>query len=297
MSYFQNPFAEDFLGVWVLADRQHMPTFKCPLNSGRGSEIVTAWNKGPYDLSGVDADGASTDTLEMRFALDMDDFKNWATVSFDVTTTAVSTSAVTSREVISALNADGGFSAYFEAVVGAFDNETPRVLIRQKLPVVRFKFYMLNGRAEEAIRFNAKSGVAELPTYFDRHTIASRFDFEDSVNMLIELDPSNAGGASAVDDGVIDNALGVKGKSLGLDSSTVQDDWELLRGRSGLFLFQKHTIDGSDRVTETIEYHAGADVGGLAKKISFTYSGGETNPTNVTEEPHTLTTGDLVTPP
>jgi hypothetical protein len=120
-----------------------------------------------------------------------------------------------------------------------------------------------------------------MPTYFDRHTIASRFDFEDSVNKLIALDPVG----STVDADVIDNAVDARGNSLGFSSGTVREDWELLEGQSGLFQFT-NVVSG----TETIIYSAGAEEGDLAKKI-VTDSG------HTFELPHTLESGDLITPP
>jgi hypothetical protein len=77
----------------------------------------------------------------------------------------------------------------------------------------------------------------------------------------------------------------------------MKEDWQLLRGRSsGLFTFQKLTVDGSDRITQIIEYPAGALAGDFARKINYTYNGSNTNPSKVTEIPYVLADGDLVTP-
>jgi hypothetical protein len=54
MSYFQNPFAEDYVGALVLADIEKNESFRCPRNTGRSSRQVVAWNTAPYDLSGDD---------------------------------------------------------------------------------------------------------------------------------------------------------------------------------------------------------------------------------------------------
>lgn len=291
MSYFQNPFSADYEGPWNLGDRQYCVTFKCPRNAGRGDDMVTVWTKGPYNLSGNDAAGNARNTLNLWFAIDPA-FKNWAKISVNIATGAVSSSAVTPAEIMANLVANNTFSSFFTVDVNnKFDDESPRLSIKCKLPVTRIKFYVENGRAEEALGFNARAGVAELPTYFARHTIANRFTYTDSVGMLVQLDPSNA-----VDANVIDNAVDFKGVDLNFDHTVVQGDWKLLGGRSGLFLFRKSTIDGSSRPTVTIEYHAGAKVGDLAKRITYTYTGGATEPTNYTEEPYTLTSGDLITP-
>lgn len=80
------------------------------------------------------------------------------------------------------------------------------------------------------------------------------------------------------------------------DIVVVHADYQLLRGRSGIFNFQKITVDGSDRITQIIEYPAGALVGDLSRKIKYTYTGGNTHPTTITEEPYTLASTDLVVP-
>jgi hypothetical protein len=76
----------------------------------------------------------------------------------------------------------------------------------------------------------------------------------------------------------------------------VHADYQLLRGRSGIFNFQKITVDGSDRITQIIEYPAGALVGDLSRKIKYTYTGGNTHPTTITEEPYTIASTDLIVP-
>jgi len=281
MSYFQNLFSEDFEGNLLLGDRHHIPKWVCPRNAGRGDQIVAAWEKAPYDLDGTDADTNSLSNLEIVFALNND--KNWATLSVDITASAASSSAVTSEEIIAALNADAGFSGWFTAFLGPAteltDGTDRRVTIRQKKDSTNFRFYINNGRAESVMRFNARAGVAELPTYFDRHTIANRHSFDDSQNHLIALD------ATGVTAEIIDNAVNFKGESLDYTSSTIRADWQLLEGRSGLFDFT-NAVDGSTNII----YHAGAKAGDLAKMIVT--SGG-----NTFVMPHTLAPGDLITPP
>jgi hypothetical protein len=283
MSFFQNVFTYDFEGNWVLGDRQHIPKFVVRRNAGRGDEMVVAWNQGPYDLSGTDADGTNTcDTLEIVFSLH--DFKNWATISVDIASGADDTSAVTSSEVVTALNANTLFAERFVASLSGWTEDASgvkRVMIRQRKPATEMRFYINNGRAEEKIQFNGRAGVAELPTYFARHTIANRFSFDDCQNHLIALDPTS----STVEENIIINAVDFKGVSMGYDGTTVQEDWQLLEGRSGLFDFTSN--DGSGTV---IVYPAGAQEGDLAKKI-ITDSG------NTFVIPYTLTSGDLITPP
>jgi hypothetical protein len=282
MPYFQNLFTSDFEGNWLLADRHHIPKFVCSHNAGRGDEVVVTWNDGPFDLSTVDSDSTnSTDTLEIVFALNNQ--KNWTTLAVDITASASSSSAVTSEEIVAALNADDTFNDWFIAQLGPspekINYSTKRVMISQKKPVTNFRFYINNGRAEEVLRFNARAGVAELPTYFARHTMDNRFVFDDCANMLVELDPS-----LNVHANIIDSAVNAKGNSLGYSSASVSEDWQLLAGRSGLFEFT-HVIDSSN----TIIYSAGAKVGDLAKKIVK-------DGNNIFVIPHTLQSGDLITP-
>lgn len=290
MPFFQNPFADEFEGSWPVGDRQHMPTYVIKPNAGRGKEIIHSWNKGPYDLSGTDSDGNDKKYLNIVYALHNP--KNWATMQIDLTATAASAAAVTVEEVLSALNASTLFKERFIAEIGSYNDVTANTIkIRSKKPTTEFKFYVRNGQAEEALGFNARAGVAELPTYLSRHTIDNRFNYVDSQNAIIELNPS-----SNVDAAIINNAVDARGVSLGYSSGTVQSDWELLRGRAGIYTFQKLIVDGSDRITQIIEYPAGAKAGDMAKKINYAYSGSNTNPDQITEIPYTLTNGDLVTP-
>jgi len=52
MSYFQNPFDQDFQQSWPLGDRQFSPTFKCPRNKNN-NDLMVCWNSEPYNLVGV----------------------------------------------------------------------------------------------------------------------------------------------------------------------------------------------------------------------------------------------------
>ena len=83
----------------------------------------------------------------------------------------------------------------------------------------------------------------------------------------------------------------------GLNPNIVQTDYALLSGRAGMFTFQNITVDGSDRITKIIEYPAGANLSDFCRRIDYVYSGSNTNPSQITEVPHNLSSGDLVTPP
>jgi hypothetical protein len=274
MSFFQNCFDTEFRGNWVLADRQYSLTFTCPANRNT-SNFMIAYNKGPYDFS-------ADNTLTINYAYDID-FKAWSALSINVA--GATAAATTVYEVVAALNANTTFASMWLAVVQTYE-DNPCVLIRSKLdrPKQVVKTYISNGGAETKLNFNRFAGVSELPTYFERHTIAERFDFPDSVNQLILLDNTDP-----VDQDIIEQAGFVPGNMLA--------DWELLRGRaSGLFKFRNQTVDGSGRLTEVIEYGAGAQVGDFARKTQYVYSGANTVPSEITEIPHVLVSGDLITP-
>lgn len=305
MSFFQNPFSSEFRGSWVLGDRQHSLTFSCAGNSGRSDEIVTCWippSNRVYDLSGNDSDGNPKNILNIRMTIN-GGFKDWSNISIDLTDNtnasldpSPNSSEMLPSQIISILNADPIFSSYFTSYLGNFDSSSlkERIIIKQKFPTSRMKFIILNGQAEEVLRFNYKAGIAELPSYFERSKVwGGDMSFPtDDINSLILLDSN-----SSVDENVINNAVDSKGILLNYNASSAKEDYELLEGRaSGLFTFQKLTVDGSDRVTQIIEYPAGAKVGDLARKINYTFSGSNTNPDKVTEIPYLLKSEDIVTP-
>jgi hypothetical protein len=290
MSFYMNPFSSDFTGAWVLSDRKYSIDFKVPRNAGRGDEYVVSYaGNGPFDLSGTDADGSSKGSLVILFALN--DPKSWTELVISVA--GASPAATTSTEVVTALNGNALFADFFTASLkDEQGNGQFRITIRQKKQISQFRFYIQKGFAEEVLKFNKFVGVGEIPNYFDRHSVDQRYNFPDSQNQLIDLDPTG----SNVDAAVIDGAVDAHGVSKGFDSGTVQEDWQLLKGRAGLFTFQKITVDGSDRITQIIEYQAGAIEGDMARLIAYTYTGANLKPDQITEIPYTLQSGDLVTP-
>jgi hypothetical protein len=271
MPFFQNVFDQEYQGYLILADRKLVPTFKIAPNKNLQSQQV-AWNVGPYDLS-------ADNILEFNFAWDKE-FKDWASVSLNVAGSTAS--ATTASEVVNALNGQPMFSSMFIATTTTVDGgET--ILVKKKTSK-NVKFYFGNSGAEKVLGFNKNAGVAELPAYFERHTIENVKNFEDSAGLLIRLDETDS-----VDQAIIENA--------GFDPAAMQEDWQLLKGRSpGLFTFKKFTLDGSNRITESIEYAAGSVVGDFARKTKYVYSGVGANPVQITEIPYVLKSGDLVTP-
>lgn len=288
MSFFQNPFYEEFRGSLVLGDRQFQPTFKVRPNAGRGPDYVVPWVAPNYDLSGNDGDANDKSVLTLRFALDSELFKNWSTITVDIGGATVA--ATTAAEIVTILNANATFSSWFTAsldVMQDSDAARRKIIIRQKFPNNRMKFYVVNTGAETVLRFNARAGVAELPTYFKRHGVGNdatgapyRFNFNDAQNCLVEMDVSKV-----VDQNVIDNATDYKGASLGYSYLSVSEDYELLQGSCGLFEFT-NVVDANN----TIIYPAGAGAGDLAKKII-------TNSGNTFAIPYVLAAADLITPP
>lgn len=296
MPYFQNVFAYDFEGALVLDDRTYAPTFKCPLNAGRGVDLVTAWNNPPYNLSINDANGNPRSTLYVAFAIDPL-FQNWATISVDLLTGGyvANSAAAKAEEIQAALMADPVFPSWFNVSVGpGFKGGVSRLLIKQNQPADKMRFYVVSGGAEEAISFNARAGIAQLPAYFVRHTIANRFTYPDSQGMLIQLAPVTSP-SNNIDANLVINAVNAKGVSLDYSAATsdVLADWQLLRGRAVSFGFTAYAYDGSSRLSSTIQYPAGALVGDLAKKTEYFYTGAATVPTHVAVVPYVLASGDL----
>lgn len=275
--YFQNPLNDEFRGNWVLGDRQYSLTFICLGNKNIYDNMIT-WTQGPYDLS-------ASGLLTINYAWDVD-FKIYSELTIDVT--GADPTATTASEIVNILNANATFSSMWVASLNPNIYAIPQVFgvrIAKKSGRVKqvIRVYISNTGAEAVLNFNGKAGVAELPTYFERHTIANRFAFSDSLATLVALDPSNP-----IDAQIITNA--------GFDPTVVLEDWQLLSGRSGIFNFQKITVDGSDRITEIIQYPAGSVVGAFARKIQYTYTAANKNPSQITEIPYVLTSGDLITP-
>lgn len=275
MSFFQNVFAQEYQGYLNTGnDRQYSLTFKIAANQNTENFSI-AYNPEPFDFS-------SDNTLTINYAWDSE-FKNWSALSINVAgSTASDTKA---HEVVSALNSDTTFASMFEAKISKNGTDN-HVLITAKSmrPKQLVKMYISNSSAEKKLKFNKKAPVVELPSYFEKDTIANRFTFPNSLNHLIKLDESDS-----VDQQIITDA--------GLDFTAMQEDWQLLRGRaSGIYMFKKQTVDGSSRITEIIEYPAGAIVGDLARKTIMNYTGVKTQPDEIFQIPYVLTSGDLIIP-
>lgn len=274
MSFFQNLFNSEFRGNWNLDDKKYSLTFTCPGNVN-SSNYQIAHKAGNWNLTGKQV-------LTLNYACDSE-FKNYSTLSINVA--GSNPSNTKPLDVCNALNSNGVFSSMFTAQVK--DNiEGASVLITAKTNRAQsnIKLWVSNSGAEELLGFNKKAGVAELPSYFARHTIANRSNYPDSTGQLILLNENNP-----VDQAIIRNA--------GFAPENMKQDWELVAGRAnGVFTFQKITVDESDRITQIIEYPTGSKSGSFARKINYTYTDANINPSSVTETPHVLTNGDLIAP-
>ena len=161
MSFYQNLFTE-YLGIYTAGDSSSFKlSFKIPSNPNFTQPMVN-WVDGPYDLS-------VSNTLTFNYAFDPD-FKGWA--SFSVNITGDDLYHVTVFEVVQALNDDTTFSQWYEAYV---QNGSNRVAIKQKRPMTAFKTYISNDGAERSLKFNKAAAIVDIPSYFDKDTIANRF--------------------------------------------------------------------------------------------------------------------------
>lgn len=282
MPFFQNVFENDFIGHLLLDDRQYVLDFKVPANINR-PVYMFAWADPPYNTVGKT-------TLTINYSIDA------GRAFYALACTLTSGTAQTSDQIATDLNANTNFAALFEAKVSPDRNSIRRLLIQAKLERQNreaFKAYITNSSAETVLRFNSKAGVAELPSYFSRHTIANFRDYgpygsnayPDSQGCLIQL-------TQPTDNWYITNA--------GL-STTAQKDWQLLRGRSQSFKFKIISTDSgnSHRIDSIIEFPAGAKAGDLARKTEYIYNGGNSTsqPNYTFEVPYVLTSGDLTTTP
>lgn len=336
MSYYQNVFDSEFRQSMIFSDRQFNINFIAPANKNQMS-IATSWNSDTYDFS-----VAANRVLTIYYSYDLN-FKIWTAITVTVGTT----STTKASDVVTALNANAYFSQHMTAITN-MTSAGNKVVIRSNKNKSALKFYIANTGAETKLKFNKYAGVADLPSYMDRHTIANVNNYPDSFGMLVKLSQVITGNTVANPTVVTSVAHGLTSGDViyvvnsnstptldgartvtvtgvdtftipvnvttagtyaeflnpinynvvtdyGIDYTTAKMDWELIRGRVGLFNFQKITVDGSDRITQIIEYSTGALAGDIAKKIMYSYTGANKNPDQVTEIPYVLKAADLLT--
>ena len=182
MSFFQNLFDAEYEGYWTLGDyKGYSLTFKVPANKNR-AEAFVCWNSEPYDLS-------VNKNLTINFAYDPE-FKNFASLTVDVS--GATAGATLASEIRDILNATPGFSDWFVAGVdnpqsGDRTGGDRRLFIRQKKTNTNFRTYVSNTGAELKLKFNKFAGVADIPSYFEKDSIANRFATSESNGRLIRL--------------------------------------------------------------------------------------------------------------
>jgi hypothetical protein len=194
MSFFQNLFDAEYEGYWTLGDyKGYSLTFKVPANKNKGEAFI-AWNTEPYDLS-------ASGNLTINFAYDPE-FKNFASLTVNVA--GATPGATLASEIRDILNSTAGFSDWFTAGI---DNSTRgggeraggpfRLFIRQKKSNTAFRTYVSNTGAELKLKFNKFAGVADIPSYFEKDTIANRFATPESNGRLIRLSHVITGNTAA----------------------------------------------------------------------------------------------------
>lgn len=273
--FFQNPMGEEFRGSWPI-DQQAIFTINANLNNI--AEMISG-NAEPYDFSVVN-------TFVINIAYDPNRI-GYTPISVNVA--GAIPAQTTATEVAALLNANPLFNDNFTASTvnylrgGTASGPPFKVLIRCKKPRQSCRIYVTNAGAEEKLNFNYRALVKEMPSYFERFTIANRFNYPIGPNLLVALNPLDP-----VDAAIITAA--------GYNPLAPLADWQLLADRSNTHVFAKISQDGSGRITEIIEYFCGAVAGDMARKTNFTYTGANLVPDQFTTIPYTLQSGDLVTP-
>jgi len=270
MPFYQNVTASEFRGNLLLSDRQHIPTFVIPPNKNQPTQMY-GWSDPPYNLVG-------NNLLTVNYSLN--NGKIWQ--AFVVTLTAGA--AQTADQIAADLNNDTNFQQFWTASTVSTPTGN-KLMVQAKVNFRRETClaYISNLSAETILRFNLMAPVKQLPSYFDRHLIGSVFP--DSTRQLVKL-------VQPQDHFLISNA--------GL-STVALSDWALLQGKSGAFTFQNITTDpaNGNRVTQIIEYFAGAGVGDFARKTINQYNVGNTTtqPNFTFQVPYVLIAADLATQP
>jgi hypothetical protein len=292
MSYFQNVYNREFVGILAISDRQYSKDYKVGPNVNTPS-LMCNWNPGPYN---------TTSHTQFAITYSMDAGNTYNTVSVTLT----SGSAQSAAAVCADLNASSAFASMFTAsttpdISRAYSRSVDPYFVN-KYPAMansgNYVFIQANNNfntnfwayipnianagtpsqsAEIVLGFNLKAPVVEMPSYFQRYTIDNGYP-QATLHLLTQT----------AENFVITNA--------GL-STTPAADYTFLQGTSGYFTFTKNTVDSSSRITASIEYPAGAIAGDLARKTTYSYTSTKTEPDVVAQVPYTLTSGDLITPP
>lgn len=274
MPFFQNVYDFEFRPTLIGSDRQYQTGWKLKANTNR-SDYMLSGNHEPFDLTG-------NNIFTINYCYDPN-FVNYAALQINIS--AVSLASVQASEIVSSLNADPTFASLFVASLYPSTNiptSPNKILIKALKSKGNFRSYVSNSSAETIISFNKFAPIAELPTLFEKYTIANRFVYPNlGADRILKLDPGNTYEASLI-------------TAAGLNPSSPTPDWQLLAGSSDAYWFYNRTYTSGVIATE-IKYPAGATVGYLGKKTYYKYSGSDL--IGVMETPYVLSSGDLITPP
>jgi hypothetical protein len=281
-----NPFNQEYKGMFPQVDHhafaKPLITYTVP-NSKNTNTAMIAWKTEPYDFSSL------TD-LTINYAVNPDHGFSALTINVAGATAA----ATTAREVADLLNANATFAGLFTAVAQSVtENQgsepTKSVLVTSKRQNDAIRAYMSITGAETELGFNDNAGIAELPTYFTKDTITN-YHLPNSAGQLIELD----GTVVAVDRVIIRNFL----DNQTWTNADLLEDWQLLEGRGGRFVFQINTSNASGQPLDTITWSAGAVAGDMAVRTVYVWTdAADTVPDEKYEVPHVLTTADVANVP
>jgi hypothetical protein len=289
MPFYMNPFNQEYKGLYPQVDHhafaKSLITYTVPNNKNNSTAMI-AWNTEPYDFS-------SLPNLTINYAVNsVNDFKGFSALVVNVA--GATAAATTAREVATALNANVTFDTWFTArAQNVTENNgsqpTQSVLIQAKKQQTQIKAYMSITGAESLLGFNKNAGIAELPTYFTKDIITNSHN-ANSAGQLIELDGTD----TAIDRVIIRDFL----DNQTWTNSDLLEDWQMLEGRGGRFIFQINTSNASGQPLDTITWSAGAVAGDMAVRTIQTWTDAlDTVPDTKYEVPHVLTTADVANVP
>ena len=169
MPFFQNVYDFEFRPTLIGSDRQYQTGWKLKANTNR-SDYMLSGNAEPFNLTG-------NDVLTINYCYDPS-FVNYASLPITITATAIG--ATTAQEVVNSLNGNATFAGLFVASLYPSSNvptSPNKILIKGLRSKGNFRAYVSNTSAETIISFNKNAPIAELPTLFEKYTIANRFAY------------------------------------------------------------------------------------------------------------------------
>jgi hypothetical protein len=334
MSFYQNLFNE-YIGNYILGDfKSFTLSFKVPANRNHG-EFFICWNTGPYDLSFSDtltfnyafdiafknwssfsvniagANPSQTTVFEIVNILNADStFKEWFTASvyknnqigirqLKPAINFRSYISNTGAEFVLKFNKYAGIAdipSYFEK--DTIENRFATTTANNQLIRIG-KSIVANTAANPSVVTVLNHGLVNGDLVY---IIGSNSDLSidgaysvtviDGDSFSVPVNVTVAGSTGEIfsqnDHDLLTDA--------GIDYTTVLSDWQHLQGKCLQLNCTKNTVDGSDRIVQSIIYHTGSTAGMLAKKIIYTYDGANLKPDTVMEIPYVLKASDLITP-